>query len=205
MAISWNNQKDNKALAWKEINLIKNRKVLPWNKTTNKDSNVLDLNKESSTEISTTRNLPVIESLSPQVEKQMEEEKAELNKNTWLRQVQRFLLPKELEIRYGFTEPGFWDKIDKVEGERMLYMREQHFKDLYEQEVKETPKISEDYEEPDTFIGQVLESAKMGYISSIKGNTGYFIESLGREIGSTKMVQWGMDVGDKAIIEVLKT
>jgi hypothetical protein len=204
MAISWNNQKDNKALAWKEINLIKNRKVLPWNKTTNKDSNVLDLNKESSTEISTTRNLPVIESLSPQVEKQMEEEKAELNKNTWLRQVQRFLLPKELEIRYGFTEPGFWDKIDKVEGERMLYMREQHFKDLYEQEVKETPKISEDYEEPDTFIGQVLESAKMGYISSIKGNTGYFIESLGREIGSTKMVQWGMDVGDKAIIEVLK-
>jgi len=90
------------------------------------------------------------------------------------------------------------------EDARISYLRDKQFIDLYKKEVTEAPEIPKDYKEPKTFTGQLLEGIKSGYISSIKGGLGYFIETMGRQIGSPERIQWGAELGDRATIELIK-
>jgi len=125
-------------------------------------------------------------------------------KDTWIKRVGRFILPRTMEVKLGITEPNYWDIAMKREDARLSYLREKKFIDLYKKEVTESPTIPEGYKEPTSFTGQVIEGVKSGYISSIKGGFGYFAETLGINISSPEMIKWGSDLGDKATIELLK-
>jgi len=161
------------------------KKVLPWTEETTKPL--------STVEVVQMVGYPVLRAAPPEKEK----------KDTWLKRVARFILPRSLEIKLGITEPTEWELRMQHEDARLNYLRRQYFKKLYQKEIIKNPKIPKDYKEPTTFIGQFLEGIKEGYIS-MKSSFGYFVESLGRQIGSPKLLQWGANLGDRATIELIK-
>ncbi len=116
----------------------------------------------------------------------------------------RFILPRNLEVQWGITEPNEWELTMQREDDRLSYLREKKFTDLYKEEVTENPKIPEDYKEPEGYIGQLLEGINSGWISSVKGGFGYFAESMGRQIGSPERLQWGAELGDRSTLELIK-
>jgi len=124
--------------------------------------------------------------------------------DSWFKKIARAILPRNLEIRLGLTTPNEWETTMQLEDARLSYLREKKFLDLYKKEIKEAPQLPKDYKEPTSFTGQLLEGIESGYISSIKGGFGYFVESMGRQIGSPERLQWGADLGDRATIELLK-
>ncbi len=125
-------------------------------------------------------------------------------KDTWINKLGRFILPRSLEIKLGITEPNIQEQMMEKEEARLSFAREKEFRTLLDQEIKESPTIPSDYKEPTTFIGQAIEGLEAGYIGQMKGGFGYFIEAIGRQIGSPEFIEWGQKVGDKATIELLK-
>jgi len=89
------------------------------------------------------------------------------------------------------------------EDDRLNYLRRQHFKELYQKEIIENPKVPEDFKKPTTLTGKLLEGLKEGYIA-VKSYYGYFVESIGRQIRSPGLIEWGIKVGNKATIELIK-
>jgi len=180
------------------------KKLLPFNwkepleEKTGRKRKILPLTEEtikplSTVEVAEMIGYPVLRAAPPEKEK----------KDTWLKRVARFILPRSLEIKLGITEPTEWELMMQHEDDRLNYLRRQHFKELYRKEIIKNPKVPKEYKEPTTFIGQFLEGIKEGYIS-MKSSFGYFVESLGRQIGSPKLLQWGANLGDKATIELIK-
>lgn len=119
----------------------------------------------------------------------------------------RIIFPKKAEIALGIykeKELGTRDLMMKQEGDRLAYLRQKEFEETYRKEITEEPKIPEDYKEPTTFIGQFSEGMKAGYEGTIKPAVGYFIESMGIDLGSRQIREWGQKYADKTMIEFLK-
>jgi len=160
-------------------------KVLPWEE---------GIKPPTTIEIAERIGYPILEAAPPKEE----------IKDTWLKRVARVILPRSLEIKWGITEPNEWDLTMEAEDTRLSLLREKQFTDLYKKEITEAPEIPKDYKEPTGYWGQLLEGLKSGYISSVKGGFGYFAESMGRQLGSPEMIEWGSNLGDKATIELIK-
>jgi len=128
----------------------------------------------------------------------------EEEEDTMLKRISRLILPRSLEIKLGITKPNDWDIMMQNEDGRMSYIREKQFTELYKKEIKESPVVPKEYKEPTGFFGQFLEGIQTGYISSIKGGFGYFVESMGRIASNPERLQWGAKLGDMATIELIK-
>ena len=169
--------------------------ALPWTitQTTEKEEEEKPLSPTQVGQIAEELGYPVIKPVPPKEEV----------KDTWLKRIARIVLPRSLEIKLGITEPNEWDLAMEREDARLSYLREKKFKELYQKEIVKNPEVPKDYKEPTSFTGQLLEGFKEGVIST-KAGFGAFVETLGRRIASPEMAEWGMEVGDRATIELIK-
>jgi len=124
------------------------------------------------------------------------------------RKVAKWALPEQLEKVAGLDQPmeekTIKQRMMEIEDANQVYYRDKKFQEVLTKEIKENPKIPDDYKEPDSFVGQVIEGVESGWKGTVVPSIGYFAESTGIKIGSPDMIKWGQEFGDKMIVEFLK-
>jgi hypothetical protein len=130
---------------------------------------------------------------------------------SWFKKALKTILPRELEVKFGLTDPNVGEVMMQNEDARAVYLRNKKFEETLKKEgvpddINTNPEkyIPEDYKEPTSFLGNLKEGLVYGYYATIRPAIGYLAESLGQDFGTPDMIKWGQQFGDKQIATLLK-